>query len=323
MRTYDDKEFEGTGVNTGGGGGADVWLDINAKTAVMTRDKKASVLRDFAGKMVSVDIRFDKGNPDENIKPGWKMTLYMKAKDADGQVKTFGLDVNGSWVIFAPEVINALLGTHTLEWDGYFYLSPYKHKDTKKPRLTVRTVKDQRYVGGLKWIEGDNRYEGCPESPVVGQDANGQPIKNHTEARKFWYNQAKIVYRKVNGTDFVPSGDLATWEQEQGIAAKPAATGATTGAGPTPGEKFWAYFNQKIEADGGDQNKLEKLAKAAISGAPGSGVEVSKVVERLNSQLEKITPDQDIAFNQKGEIELGGRSANAVAASPEPDDLPF
>lgn len=224
-----ERNYDNTGEQQGSGG-VDVWLNLNGKTGVLSRN--GVPINTFVGYMDTFNIRFDPGNVEKRIAPSYKLTLKLSAKDGDS-IKSFGLDIGGHLAVICPEITNALLGTG-IDWDGYMSISTYMKND--KVRIAIKTKPGQdRYTPGIPWDPAVNRYQGCPDAPVTGIDPNtGQELRNHWPARAFWFRHALTLYQRFNGRAFAAPADMQQYLRDRLAIFDVPTADASTPPPPTP-----------------------------------------------------------------------------------------
>lgn len=186
-----------------------VYVQVDAKEARMKRYLGNSKYEDipsgkFSGYLESTYLNYEPANIDKNIKSHYALNFKLKNQDTDGLTKLFQVAFKLNWVIYTPNLLNALASyAMAPEWiymrvymkDGYPRLAL---KMGDNPADAVRP--DNKYP----FNEALKGYEGVPVRKYLATDDDGRKIYDSKENLAFWLEEyIETVYPKINGKPFV------------------------------------------------------------------------------------------------------------------------
>lgn len=259
------RNYDGTGAGTDAGSNR-IYLRAPKDKEGYVKDKTDITRNHICGYLDGFSLRFDDGKPDDNINPGWKITLTISAKDPELGVEKDGIADIATYAIDIPmtnrsgvtKVLNVLSATD-LNWAGTVKIGRYK-KDNKV-----------RFYFKTSWGEGhdpvswpwDPQIKGNAGVPVAIEipgafDSNGNQIYDYTAKDNFHLKVAKQLHLRFSGSaapnipDVQPGGYARMGVTKASIAGEQPATAAPAPSSPAtpataPAAKALTY-DERVEA---------------------------------------------------------------------------
>lgn len=334
FQDYENFDYDSTGLGVGGGGGGVVYVKIKKSTGKMLIGRKGEEQEvpgnSITGRLDSVDLDWDKGNDVENIKPHWRLSLFIKAKDVKASeeagslvLKTYCLRFPSISLDFTSRVINTLLAVHR-GWDRFFQISVWRQTDTARGKdetyMKLRTAKGgDRPATKYKWVEGPDGKMTMPDVPRGKHFAtmpDGKKIIDYAEVENFWLQEARLLYREFNGKDCAVDIPLSLPMKVAGDEPAPSAAPP-----PNPIAAFWNVLERRLSGMPSAKEQAEpylaELLTKAMPSAKEKGITLTAVSAKVLEAVLKATGGvADIS-------EVNGNFVVKITVLPPIDDLPF
>lgn len=281
-----ERNWSATGAKTSMSG---TWIkfdlgdDNKPPNFIIGQDKEA--VREISGYLSGFDLRFDDGNTEHKIEPGWEALITLDVRD---EKRGVGTDVGGGQMVpianylipfrmnnrvIMSTLLNVLQATD-LNWDGYLRLILYRKKGSSA-RIIIKTAIDQgdKDFAPQKYQYENGEWVGVPASISTGVFVSGIEVKNHYPVYNFWLNEAKEFYGRWNGKPYDgpigPCGERgyaagapegAGVQKSTAAPATPPPTSSAKAPEPTKREKFFSLLTSRFAAISGQNiEDLEKL----------------------------------------------------------------
>ncbi len=324
----DQRNYDGTGAGSDAGSNR-IYLRAPKDKEGFVRDKTDIARNHICGYLDGFTVRFDDGKPDDNINPGWKLTLVISAKDPElgtekdgiADIATYAIDVPMTNRGGVTKVLNALNATD-LNWPGTVKIGRYK-KDNKIRFYFKTSWGEGHDPVSWPWDDQLKGNVGVPQAVEIpgAFDGNGNQIYDYTAKDNFHLGVAKALHLRFSGSaapnipPVLPGGyarmgvTKASIAGEQPTAGVPAAPASNTAAAPAAPAKPLTY-DERVDAS---LLKVTDIATAnqwfqAADNARPSDYAQTKLIALFGGKLVKLG--------------LSATFSNG-AFVPVTDDLPF
>ena len=334
--------------------GGQIYCYPNKGEWVVSKDRQG---RQLIGYLDAATVVFKDGNAEKKVAPHWALVLKMSVADPvrgtdDGsgtKVAQYNVEIPSLSRRYSESVINTILGTDKLTWDGYLRMTLWQEDGAAENqfKMAVHTNRDHgkgNYAPVKFPYDAEIRgLRGVARAIFIDKDASGRDIYNHRPSDNFWLVWAKELCRIVNGKDeafnffcvedkkvYIPgeyygSPELeATIRAEQGLSASAPAPTA-----PKTTEVTEAQFNLAVEnrigsmTSIGDANSLLELASKNRPSTVSISMVVAKVQSKLDSLFIQATFNQATQKFEAGSSMSFPQGAQGDQAPAIGDDFPF